>query len=65
MMAELFELRDLLVDETECRLHVAARDMDVAAEAPHALDLQGVVEFELLFEGRALGFGERVEHESG
>jgi len=63
VMAELFDLRNLLVDETERGLHIAARDMDVAAEAADAFHVQGVVEFQFLFECRALGLGEGVEHE--
>ena len=62
MMAEGFQLGDLLGDETKCGLDVAAHNVGIAAEASHALDLQRVVELPFLLKGGALRFGERVEY---
>jgi hypothetical protein len=61
VVAEAFEFGDFLGDEAERGLDIAARHVDVAAEASDSLDLQRVVEFPILFERGALGFGEGVE----
>ena len=61
MVAEFAEFRDVLGDVAEGRLVAAAGDVDVAAEAADAIDLERVVEFPVLFEGGALGFRKRVE----
>ena len=45
VMAEGFEFGDVLGDEAEGGLDVAAGHVDVAAEAADAFDLQRVVEF--------------------
>ena len=63
MMAKVFEFRNFLDDISKSRLHIAAGQVDVAAEAPDALDLQRVVEFQVLFQGGTLGLGEGVEDE--